>query len=563
MNRCAGQDGGDRGPGRNVRAGDGHAHHQTPSTRDGECGASSRGGGVVRGHTSGADEGTGGIAIVGEGEVTETGVAPEVQGGTAVEGEVGSRGDLATLTDTIAKRGVVEGDRPCRGENDLGVGAGKGGAGVDHGAAGVGVRRGENERAAARAAQDEPGVAATGVIHDPGVHGQGVLVVRDVQLLRSSGECPGADPAAVGSGTNGVGIVTALEQAAGDQVHGVGAEGEGEVEVADDVEAVQLVARHGGDGSCGSNPDVLRWLRGGGDGGAAVLGESSLVQRAHPGSGKIAGKFGAADNGPAPDEVVGQGGSGVELDLGVARVEGNAQVGAAEVDDGIRGPGQAGEVEQSRTAGADGGVHKRDAAIRRQGTEILDGIDAIPPEEVEGGTGQGDGNGAEARHVVDEAAVVHVDRGAEQGADRSGVGQGAAVDQGQGAAADDGGSRQGVRRGQGDGVVAGLDQIDVAIDRTAEARAVGWGCGASGDGERGRSAAGVGDGAAGSREVAGAAEDTDGLVVAVEIDGAAIDLEVIGNADGADEKGVGPAVQIERAVVDRGHPGVKLGPVEG
>ena len=253
LNRGGGKNGGDGGARRDVRAGDPHAHREAVGgarSTQGERGVIGGRGGVSGGDAGRPDGGrrigAGGV----KGDSTEAAVAPQVQRAGAVDGEVGTGSNFSTLAGTVGQGGIVDHDAACRRENHDSVGAQECGAGVDDGAAGVGVWRGESEETAARAAQDKAG-GSTGesIVNDPGIHRECVLVVGDEQLLHPGGERPGTDAAAVGSCTDGVVIGSALQQAAGDKVQRTGGSGECEVKIADDVEAVQLVARHGRDRS--------------------------------------------------------------------------------------------------------------------------------------------------------------------------------------------------------------------------------------------------------------------------------------------------------------------------
>ena len=136
---------------------------------------------------------------MGEGEIVEAGIAPEVQRGTTIESEVGTGGDLATLADAVGQGGVVEGDATCGGKNDLGVGSREGsGAGIDHSASRVGVWSCQDEGASVDSrSQDEASAATAGVVNNSGVHGQDVLIIGNEQLFRTGGESTGADASAV------------------------------------------------------------------------------------------------------------------------------------------------------------------------------------------------------------------------------------------------------------------------------------------------------------------------------------------------------------------------------
>ena len=192
----------------------------------------------------------------------------------------------------------------------------------------------------------------------------------------------------------------------------------------------------------------------------------------------------------------------------------------------------------------------------------MDRVDPVAAYELERGGLQAHRNHTKTKHVVDQSAVVEVERAARGQGNGGGIRKGAAVDQRGGAAAQTRRAIEAVGIGEDGGVVAGFDQVDIAIDRAAEARAVRSGGGAASDGEECPGTR-VGDGAARAREVAGAAEDVDSLVVTVEVEGASIHLEAVGPANRVDEEGVRSAVQDQRAVVDCSRAGVKLRAIEG
>ena len=152
----------------------------------------------------------------------------------------------------------------------------------------------------------------------------------------------------------------------------------------------------------------------------------------------------------------------------------------------------------------------------------------------------------EARDDVGELAVIHRDRRIIH-VHRTAPGDGGRVLQLQDAAADVGGAGVGADAGERLGVGTDLIEVQGTCDDARE--------GVASDrrvGREGRERARVGHGTSVHREVgaSGVRQTSDGLAVAIEIEGAAVDDEVRHRSGGRgrdDEQGVDPTIQHHRA----------------
>ena len=475
----------------------------------------------------------------------ESVIAEEVKGAGAVDDDRVARGDRArgergdvTAADAHA-RGRVGGQRDEARGGDIER------ALVDDRAAGVGVGRGQ--RAGVGAGLDERH-RARAVLDDGVDGGDGAALGVEEELGAAGGQETLVDRRAEEPGVVG----EAQEAARGERERLVRGDGHRPDRADARREAVDReVGRDRGGG--GGDLDVVRRLGEGRDSrGRGVTGGAGGAQGRDAEAGDVGGEVAGADGGPAAEDAVreaaarrrgGHAADGGEPDARAAA--GLAGRRGGEVDRGIGRTGQpagdevggidAGAAEDRVDEGSAFGQGHRTDRLGGRGLRAATELDDTPAERDRSGVVDAVARVAGAAGVLEIQATGVIDGDGRRRGER------AVVAQQDIAAVDDGGARIRAVRIEAQVVQARAGQLRRALDRAGEIAA-----GVVVVDEQVARAGRARDDARGAADDAVAEEAIDHLAAAVEVQGAAVEREVIAGAQDVGEAGAG----LQRAIVE-------------